>query len=678
MSRQAPRLEGVPGTEAIGSKRGYYYQDVATALAWAQLRDGETLVVEVAEDLAVVRGDGAEIHQLKHLAAPTTLNSALEFLDRVVELRERNPGKRLAFVYRTTGRIGAEKKRTHRPAGKAGLSYWGDVQKLGIDPLPLIAVLKALAPAKSRLHSFLTAKSADEILAELIVPITWATSEPDTSRLRLQLEERLSEIAHHDHRLPWGEGRRLLSAVIDAATRVSTDATGSRQLSYVGLQTLLEEETRKSLPHRDYQQLLEAAALAENPPTEQVNADVERRLARLKAVRFFPEAKPADLARRLATDVRDGGTCQLGGKALRALALSWCARVLSDVDHDFAAALLSEAKVLSPQSHVTLIEALLLSKKDVAKARKLIVDERAGPAQTIRYALARREDISEGLRWIETVGLTPAHLDADGSCLVLGDMVKQGRWDEALKWLDRIQAEAFDACPALLWVGANVLVAHSVAPQLRTIVLGGPPVANELPLMDRAETLILRRRSAAMFRRFYSAAQRLEISDTAALALEYCLWLQLQDRTTATAAAAEVLQHWNAVGTEEHARWVPLALAANLGIDQKELAQKIDQRAATYGALNMNDARARVALLLAQRPGDSIDQWPAIREHIRPYFHQGFLENFEVQALALSGRQADAAMALANATDLPDVVRQRLALEITGAVDEAATSPRFQ
>lgn len=44
MSPQAPRLEGVPGTEAVGSKRGYYYQDVATALAWTHLRDGETLV----------------------------------------------------------------------------------------------------------------------------------------------------------------------------------------------------------------------------------------------------------------------------------------------------------------------------------------------------------------------------------------------------------------------------------------------------------------------------------------------------------------------------------------------------------------------------------------------------------------------------------------------------------
>jgi len=673
MNGQSARLEGVPGTEAVGSKRGYYYQDVATALAWAHLRDGETLVVEVAEDLAVDMGNEAVVHQVKHLAASATLNSVLDFLDRALELRELNPDKRLAFVYRTTGHIGTEKQIAHRPAGEEGLSYWSAVQKLGRDPLPLIAVLKTLAPVKSRLHAFLAAKSTDEIVAELIASISWATREPDTNRLLQNLEERLSEIAYREHRFPWSEGRRLVPAVIDAVTRVSQEAVvENRKLSYVRLQALLAAETRISLSHRDYQQLRAAAALTENPPTEQVEADIERRLARLKAVRFFPEAEPADLARRLASDVRDGGACQLGGKALRALALSWCARILSDSDHDLASALLADANVLSPQSHVTLVEALLVSKEDVAKARKLIVDERGGPAQTIRYALARREELAEGLRWIETSGLTPIHLDADGDCLVLGDMVKQEQWDGVLGWLDRVPAEAFDACPALLWVGANVLVAHSVAPQLRGSALQGPPVADELPLMDRADALALRRRAATLFRRFHNAAQSLDIPDTAALALEYCLWLQLQDRTTTAAAAAEVLQYWNAAGAEEQARWVPLALMANLGIDRQELAQQIDQRAATYGALNLNDARARVALLLAQRAADSIDKWPAIREHIRPYFHPGFLENWEVQALALSGRQTDAAAVLANATHLPDVVRQRLALDLTGVVDEAA------
>lgn len=672
MNRQSARLKGVPGTEAVGSKRGYYYQDVATALAWVDLLDGETLVVEVAEDLAVDMGDEAVVHQLKHLAAPATLNSVLEFLDRALELRERNPGKRLAFVYRTTARIGTEKQLVHRPAGEEGLSYWSAVQKLGRDPSPLIAVLKKLAPATSRLHVFLAAKSPDEIAAELIASISWATREPDTSQLLQKLEERLSEVAHREHRVPWGEGRRLVPAVVDAVTRVSQEAAvENRELSYVRLQTLLETETRKSLSRRDYEQLLAAAALAENPPTEQVEADIERRLARLKAIRFFPEAEPARLARLLASDVRDGGACQLGGKALRALAMSWCARILSEDDHDLAAVLLGEAKVLSPQSHVTLVEALFLSKENVAEARQLLVDERGGPAQTVRYALARREGLGEGLQWIETSGLKPTHVDADGDCLVLADMVTQEQWDEALRWLDRVPAEAFVACPALLWVGANVLVAHSVAPQLRRNALQGPPVAGELPLMDRADALALRRRAATLFRRFHTAAQSLDIPDTAALALEYCLWLQLQDRTTTAAAAAEVLQYWNTARAEEQARWVPLALMANLGIDRQELAQQIDQRAATYGALNLNDARARVALLLAERAADSIDQWPAIREHLRPYFDPGFLENWEVQALALSGRQMDATAALANATHLSDVVRQRLTLDLAGVVDEA-------
>lgn len=106
MSEQNPRLEGVPGTEAVASKHGYYYQDVATALAWTHLAPTETLFVEVAEDYAIGERNGTDVHQFKHQEASITLLSVLDFLDRVFDLRERNASKSLTFVFRTTSRIG--------------------------------------------------------------------------------------------------------------------------------------------------------------------------------------------------------------------------------------------------------------------------------------------------------------------------------------------------------------------------------------------------------------------------------------------------------------------------------------------------------------------------------------------------------------------------------------------
>jgi hypothetical protein len=48
----APPL-GDPSREAVASLRGYAYQLYTSALAWIDLRNGEELYLEVAEDYAV-------------------------------------------------------------------------------------------------------------------------------------------------------------------------------------------------------------------------------------------------------------------------------------------------------------------------------------------------------------------------------------------------------------------------------------------------------------------------------------------------------------------------------------------------------------------------------------------------------------------------------------------------
>jgi len=47
MSDNTPMIEGIPGSDATATKRGFFYQDLATAQAWVRLTDEETLFVEV-------------------------------------------------------------------------------------------------------------------------------------------------------------------------------------------------------------------------------------------------------------------------------------------------------------------------------------------------------------------------------------------------------------------------------------------------------------------------------------------------------------------------------------------------------------------------------------------------------------------------------------------------------
>ncbi|MBL8297918.1 MAG: hypothetical protein JNN30_06150 [Rhodanobacteraceae bacterium] len=672
MSEQNPRLEGVPGTEAVASKHGYYYQDVATALAWTHLAPTETLFVEVAEDYAIGERNGTDVHQFKHQEASITLLSVLDFLDRVFDLRERNASKSLTFVFRTTSRIGLEKELVHRPDGLAGLTYWRDVQQGTRQAAPLINVLRAIATDKSRLQRFLAQKSDAEASSELIAKVTWAAREPDTQQILDALGKRLSQIGHEQHGLQWSEGRRLVPAVIKAVIEKSIEKTQeSRSVCWADLQELIAESLTQRVPNNRYQQLLEQEELLKNPPIEQVDSDLKTRLSRLRVVRFFGEATTTALARDLAADVRAGGKSQIGGKELRAFVMSWCARVLADEDTELATALVEEAKLVAPQDHVSMVEALLLGRTDIEAARRLVGAYRGELSQTIRYALMRNQDRSAALRWIAETGLTPSDLDPDGNCLVLGDLLGEQQHEDALRWLDRVAESAFDVCPALWWVGAQVLVACSVVPLLRERASQGPPVVDELPLVDGENELVWRRRAAEMFGRFHDAATRYDLPDTAAAALDYRLWLGLHDRASVVATKAEISQLWNRTREEGRAEWIPLALSAGLEIDVQEWAKTIDQRALTYGGLTANDARARAALFLRLSPADCARQLPSIRDHLRPYIHPSFLESLEIQALVFSGRRSEAVEKLAKATQLPDAIRARLTLEISDGVDES-------
>jgi hypothetical protein len=97
---QGPRLtgrpSGDPAAQAIASLRGYAYQLYASGLAWLDLRQGEELYLEVAQDYAVAAGDALRAVQVKDTSAKVTINSKniRDALDAFVDLVARNPGRK--------------------------------------------------------------------------------------------------------------------------------------------------------------------------------------------------------------------------------------------------------------------------------------------------------------------------------------------------------------------------------------------------------------------------------------------------------------------------------------------------------------------------------------------------------------------------------------------------------
>lgn len=663
-------VHGVPGTDAVAAKRGYEYQDVATALAWVALRPEQVLHVEVAEDFALQTQDWVEANQVRNTAASLTLTSALDAIDRLLALREQNPTVPLVYVYRTTSPIGLERQTAHRPGGEAGIGYWNNARVGRKEPGPLISVLRKLAKPATRLHAYLAARTDDTAAADLIPAIVWSTNEPDLEALEQQLLERLAAVANVEFDVRWSDVSPLVPVVVRRIAKISfAPDPRERRTTHAALRLELGQATDVRLPRTEHDRLVAEAAMGRNVLVEPIEQHVARRLERLRRVRFFAEGKVVEAARALAKDVGNEGSCLHASATLRAEALSWCARVLLQADRCAAEEAIATARALAPTPPVRRAEAILLAESEVDAARRLLQDVDDGATSTVRYWLHRRSGREQAIRWLKQASLRATDFDGDGCYFVLLDLAMSEQWEDALGWLDQLTNQAFAECPALLWVAAHVAVALAMPDAARRLSLGGPPVADELRLMDTLGALQLRRRAAELFRRFHDTAKECELSETAVAALQFNLWLRLHDRPSRAEAVAEVLDRYNRKDEAGRVPWIPLALAAQIPIDRTSLTQTLDARAARNGAFSQAEAHARMALLLSFPPEEGLAAWPTVRPLLAQEIEPGFLEAWEIQALASAGRNDEAIRALDDATHLSRTLRDALCAEISVTAD---------
>lgn len=655
-------IAGIPGTEATASKAGYYYQDLVTALAWTKLHVDQELHVEVAEDYAVIDDTRGQVTQVKHVVGSLTLTKGIEQIERFLEISTANPSRSLSFVYLTTADIGLEKSQAARPGGRPGIAVWSEVQA-GSDAAPLIAALNRLAPENSRLRAFLADRSEEQVVDDLIQKVTWAVRSPDQTAVYQELAERVANIAFEEVGLKKVHGRRVAPAVHAEVTRASANAEDlGRILTYRALRDLVRKEAEVVLPKDEYELLVNEAKLARKLPLPPVNKEVQQRLESLIGSRYLSEARAIDVATLLGRDVADDGDYQLADATLRGKTLCWCARVLLEADRQLAESLLSNAERISTVPEIHHLHALLLARTDRDKALRRIERDESPEAELIRYAIVRQAGTREAIDWLNRTGANPERFDYGGQTLILLDLLKEASWDEAVQWLEQAPESTLDSYPAFGWAAAHALTAWASVDAARATTLSGPPTLNELHLRADPAAMRARRRAVELFRKFSSVAKGWGLSETYETCLEYALAVMLEDRQARTAAVADVSRLW--VESSGSMRWLPLALRAGVSVDKAEVARKLDVRAARYGSLNFDDARARLALLVRTRPESWLEQWPEIRSAISDHFDARQLSVIYIQALIEADRMDDAAAELARQSELPLEARRSLSSEL--------------
>lgn len=127
------------GRQAIASLVGYVHQLITTVAAWMRLGLDDYLLVEVAEDYAVLAQGALTMTQVKREARGAALTLRRSDVGKAIvslwQFSNANPGLNVRLHFLTTAVAGHEQG-VQFPEGLTGLAYWahaaigGDVERL--------------------------------------------------------------------------------------------------------------------------------------------------------------------------------------------------------------------------------------------------------------------------------------------------------------------------------------------------------------------------------------------------------------------------------------------------------------------------------------------------------------------------------------------------------------------
>jgi len=655
--------------EATAARRGYLYQDYRVALHWFGLGENEVLFVEVAEDYITASEGTLEATQVKNVSSPISLaeRSAIKALQSFVDLTTLNTDKGLTYVFLTTARPAVEKRVKHRACSEGGINYWQQVQK-GADIKPLRRALLAMNLGQ-RLKTFIVSKTDQQLHDDLVARFRWLTGSASLDALKAELTEKvvssLSELE-----VARSDAKKYVDNIMMHVTELSAHKDrNKRRLDKRSLADLLDSFARISITRREYSELQQKAALAENRPIDLLDEHLAARVLAIKHSRHFVGYERQAEAARLACDVSRGGMFAGASNEMRATAMSWAARLLLDDQDGRAAELLETASALAVNSEsVLLVNAIRTASNGVSGAMAMLASRDSPEVMTARYLIHRRsaqgaKAIKVAIKWFKSAGAVINTFDEDGQALILNDLMRSKCWVNAI---DIAQMVSGDACehPYLLWNCALAALCETTPKDRREEILDRPPLWDLLhfPLSATVNGINAKARAIKLFERLHKIAKCLKLALLSNNALEYLLWLRLTNAHSDPDTLSEVETLIGA--TEGWERWVPLAISSGLRLDLMKVRRQLDQRYVRCGTLDFHSSRALLATLLAPGTTATAAEWRAIRPRVAPHFRDiFFLVSLEVQAHLRDNALAEARAALSVIGDSPEAARLRRQME---------------
>ena len=273
-----------PSRQAMPLFKGIDYQIWQTVLAWMDLGENESLVVEGAEDFDNLSETSTTINQVKNLASPISLRSECicDALRNFWIARHKNPGRAIRFRLITTATFSIE---VGAPFGasKPGLAVWNEEaadttaqhsQHLKAFLLADASISESLAEAFAEgipsLVEHLRLLSPESFRSEFICMIQWLPRQPDVDVIREIVRVRLHAYGEDKHLLP-RDSERALTPLFEHVAHVAIRQR--RFLTREDFRVLFDDSTRVNVPVSQFNQMQAAAALLQPalPSIAQVN-----------------------------------------------------------------------------------------------------------------------------------------------------------------------------------------------------------------------------------------------------------------------------------------------------------------------------------------------------------------------------------------------------------------------
>lgn len=240
-----------PRRQAAHVIGAFRFQLVETAVAWLNLSETDTLLIEIFEDFDIqTASGGTELTQVKHSTSDRTLTlaskDARDALENFWATSRDGMVPNVSLVIHTNMEIGTEQGED-LPGGTSGITYWQAAHK-GADVAPLRDLLLTTL-SDGKLKSWLDSNPDEDALrSRLIERVSWRTSQPSGAPQSALLKELIAgRLAALE--LPRGLAPRIAAEIVEHVFSIASETnTTLRRLTAADLHRILHEAARLGQP----------------------------------------------------------------------------------------------------------------------------------------------------------------------------------------------------------------------------------------------------------------------------------------------------------------------------------------------------------------------------------------------------------------------------------------------